>query len=61
MKLSKKVLHQLLFEMIRIRRVQMAIESRYLENEMQTPVHLCIGQEAVAVGVCANLEKSYGR
>ena len=58
MKLSKKVLHQLLFEMIRIRRVQMAIESRYLENEMQTPVHLCIGQEAVAVGVCANLEKN---
>jgi pyruvate dehydrogenase E1 component alpha subunit len=24
---------------------------------MKTPVHLCIGQEAVAVGVCANLDK----
>ena len=56
MKLSKKVLRNLLFEMMRIRRVQLAIESRYPENEMQTPVHLCIGQEAVAVGVCANLK-----
>jgi len=56
MKLSKIVLRNLLFEMMRIRRVQLAIESRYPENEMQTPVHLCIGQEAVAVGVCANLK-----
>ncbi len=58
MKLSKKALHNLLFEMMRIRRVQLAIESSYLENEMKTPIHLCIGQEAVAVGVCANLKKS---
>jgi pyruvate dehydrogenase E1 component alpha subunit len=58
MKLSKIVLHNLLYEMMRIRRVQLAIESRYPENEMQTPVHLCIGQEAVAVGVCANLKKN---
>lgn len=57
MKLSKKELHQLLFEMMRIRQVQLAIESRYPENEMKTPVHLCIGQEAVAVGVCTNLKK----
>ena len=58
MNLSKKVLHNLLYEMMRIRRVQLAIESRYLENEMKTPIHLCIGQEAVAVGVCANLHKN---
>ncbi|MEN6421578.1 MAG: thiamine pyrophosphate-dependent dehydrogenase E1 component subunit alpha [Smithella sp.] len=58
MKLSPKVLHNLLFEMMRIRQVQLAIESRYLENEMRTPVHLCIGQEAVAVGVCANLKNN---
>lgn len=58
MKLSKKELHRLFFEMMRIRRVQLAIESRYPENEMKTPVHLCIGQEAVAVGVCANLKKN---
>ncbi len=58
MKLPEKVLKNLLFEMMRIRGVQRAIESRYPENEMQTPVHLCIGQEAVAVGVCANLKKT---
>ena len=58
MKLSKGILHHLLYEMTRIRLVQLAIDERYLENEMQTPVHLCIGQEAVAVGVCAHLAKN---
>ncbi|MDI6743440.1 MAG: thiamine pyrophosphate-dependent dehydrogenase E1 component subunit alpha [Smithella sp.] len=54
----KKVLHKLLFDMMLIRRVQLAIESRYMDNEMKTPVHLCIGQEAVAAGVCAHLKKN---
>jgi len=43
--------------MLRIREVQLRIESLYHQDEMKTPVHLCIGQEAVAVGVCANLRK----
>lgn len=55
---SDKLLRKLLYDMMRIRRVQLAIDARYLENEMKTPVHLCIGQEAVAVGVCAHLGKS---
>jgi len=42
--------------MLRIRLLQLRIESLYLENEMKTPIHLYIGQEAVAVGVCANLK-----
>jgi acetoin:2,6-dichlorophenolindophenol oxidoreductase subunit alpha len=58
MNLSKGTLHYLLFEMMRIRQVQSAIEAHYLENEMKTPVHLCIGQEAVAAGVCANLARN---
>lgn len=58
MNLPDKVLRNLLYDMMRIRQVQLAIEARYMENEMNTPVHLCIGQEAVAVGVCANLKKS---
>jgi pyruvate dehydrogenase E1 component alpha subunit len=29
-----------------------------LNNEIKCPVHLCIGQEAVATGVCANLQKN---
>lgn len=43
--------------MLRIRQLQLRIESHYLENEMRTPVHLYIGQEAVAVGVCAHLNR----
>ena len=42
----------------RIRKVQLKIEEHYPEDEMKTPVHLCIGQEAVAAGVCLNLKKT---
>jgi len=43
--------------MLRIRKVQIKIDAHYLENEMKTPVHLYIGQEAIAVGVCSNLNR----
>jgi pyruvate dehydrogenase E1 component alpha subunit len=46
--------------MLRIRRVEEAIAERYAEQEMRCPVHLSIGQEAVAVGVCAALRRSDG-
>lgn len=42
--------------MLRIRRVEEALADRYAEQEMRCPMHLCIGQEAIAVGVCAALE-----
>lgn len=41
--------------MLKIRKVELKIEEEYPNDEMKTPVHLCIGQEAVAVGVCAAL------
>lgn len=41
--------------MLRIRMVEEEIAKRYDEQEMRCPVHLSIGQEAVAVGVCAAL------
>ena len=44
--------------MLRIRRVEEAIAERYTENEMRTPVHLCVGQEGVPVGVSQNLQRS---
>ena len=47
---------RLLFEMQRIRTIEETIAERYLDQEMRCPVHLSIGQEAVAVGVCAGLE-----
>lgn len=42
--------------MLRIRRVEEALADRYAEQEMRCPMHLCIGQEAIATGVCAALE-----
>lgn len=57
MNLPRETLLALYYEMLRIRKVQLRIESVYHLDEMKTPVHLCIGQEAVAVGVCANLNR----
>lgn len=45
----------LLRAMLRIRRIEEALAERYVEQEMRCPMHLCIGQEAIAVGVCAAL------
>jgi TPP-dependent pyruvate/acetoin dehydrogenase alpha subunit len=47
----------LYYNMLRIRMVEEAIVKHYPEQQMRCPVHLCIGQEAIAVGVCANLTK----
>ncbi|MBN1670968.1 MAG: thiamine pyrophosphate-dependent dehydrogenase E1 component subunit alpha [Kiritimatiellae bacterium] len=55
MRFSRKVQRRLYFNMLRIRQVELRIDALYLNDEMKTPAHLCIGQEAVAVGVCANL------
>lgn len=42
--------------MLFIRMVEEEIANRYKEGKMRCPVHLSIGQEAVAVGVCMALE-----
>ena len=44
--------------MVRIRTVEEKIADKYPEGEMRCPVHLSIGQEAVAVGVCTALKVS---
>jgi len=43
-------------QLVRIRRVEERIADLYSEQEMRCPVHLSIGQEAVAVGVSAALD-----
>lgn len=53
---DKPMLLRFLREMLRIRRVEERIADRYPREEMRTPTHLSIGQEAVSVGVCACLE-----
>jgi pyruvate dehydrogenase E1 component alpha subunit len=46
----------LLREMIRIRTAEEGVAERYPEQEMRTPTHFSIGQEAIPVGVCQALE-----
>lgn len=48
---------EMYFDMLRIRHVEERIEAEYLDNEMRTPVHLCIGQEGIAVGACKALRR----
>lgn len=42
-------------EMKRIRLLEERINEEFKLQEMRTPMHSCIGQEAVAVGTCQNL------
>lgn len=49
-------LRELHFELLRIRLIEERIAALYPEQKMRCPVHLSIGQEAVAVGTCAALE-----
>ncbi|MFH1903540.1 MAG: thiamine pyrophosphate-dependent dehydrogenase E1 component subunit alpha [Candidatus Omnitrophota bacterium] len=55
--MTPKFLKELFCQMLRIRMVEEKIAELYPEQEMRCPVHLCIGQEAIAVGVCANLSR----
>lgn len=48
---------QLYKDMLRIRLVEETLAELYKEQEMRTPAHFSIGQEAVAVGVCAALTR----
>ncbi len=54
---STERLRKLYREMLRIRLCEERIAELYAENEMRCPVHLCIGQEAIPVGVSAHLRR----
>ena len=53
--ISKEVLRELYGMMLKIQKVELKVDELYHEDEMKTPVHLCLGQEAVAAGVCIHL------
>ena len=55
MKIEMKKIH---FNMLRIRMIELAIAEEYSKQEMRCPVHLSVGQEPIAVGVCSFLTKS---
>lgn len=44
-------------EMKRIRLLEERIGEKFQEQKMRTPMHLYLGQEAIAVGVCQNLDR----
>ena len=47
----------ILYKMLLIRRVEEEIIARYPKQLIRCPVHLSLGQEAIAVGVCHALKK----
>ncbi len=56
--IDAQILLSLYFQILRIRRIEEKIVELYPQQEMRCPVHLSIGQEAIAVGVCQSLEAS---
>lgn len=54
--LSHQQLAKLHRELLRVRHAELALAERYKQQEMRTPTHFGVGQEAVAVGVCAALD-----
>ncbi|MDG1325588.1 MAG: thiamine pyrophosphate-dependent dehydrogenase E1 component subunit alpha [Opitutales bacterium] len=53
--MDQETKYELLHSMLFIRLVEEKIAEKYSENQMRCPVHLSIGQEAIASGVCAHL------
>jgi TPP-dependent pyruvate/acetoin dehydrogenase alpha subunit len=56
--LDVPTLRQLYHGILRIRLIEERIAAIYPEQQMRCPVHLSIGQEAAAVGVCAHLTQN---
>jgi acetoin:2,6-dichlorophenolindophenol oxidoreductase subunit alpha len=55
--ISDEMKKRLYVSMLRIRRLEEKVIELYPQQEMHTPVHLCIGEEAIAAGICASLKK----
>ncbi|WJW74600.1 thiamine pyrophosphate-dependent dehydrogenase E1 component subunit alpha [Thiohalobacter sp. IOR34] len=53
--MTTDLLFPLYRSMLRIRRTEERLAARYHEQQIRCPMHLCIGQEAVAAGVCLAL------
>ncbi|MCU0666187.1 MAG: thiamine pyrophosphate-dependent dehydrogenase E1 component subunit alpha [Candidatus Omnitrophica bacterium] len=56
--MDKRIIKDLYYRMVKIRKFEDKIIQHYPEQQMRCPVHLYIGQEAIATGVCAHLKKS---
>lgn len=53
---NQEVIERLYKSMLLIRRIEMRIAEIYHTDAIKSPVHLSVGQESIAVGVCDPLE-----
>jgi pyruvate dehydrogenase E1 component alpha subunit len=53
--ISDKDIEKIYLDILKIRIIEETISKKYKDQEMRCPIHLSIGQEAIAVGVCQNL------
>ena len=56
-KIDRATLRKLYYNLIKIRRFEEKIVELYPSQNIRCPVHLCMGQEAIAAGICAHLKK----
>ena len=52
---NEEELQTMLYDMMLIREFEVKLEQYYQEGKIHGTMHLCIGQEATAVGACAHL------
>jgi TPP-dependent pyruvate/acetoin dehydrogenase alpha subunit len=57
---GQRVSRKLYKQLYLIRSAENAIRAHYLENEMKMPMHMSIGAEAIATGVCHALGAPHG-
>ncbi|MBF0245559.1 MAG: hypothetical protein HQL31_09870 [Planctomycetes bacterium] len=43
-------------KMYLVRSAELAIQKHYLEDEMKTPMHMSMGEEAIVAGICHALK-----
>lgn len=56
--IDRSTLLELYAKMVLIRKFETAVQENYRKGEIPGFIHLCIGEEAVAVGVCAALKRA---
>jgi TPP-dependent pyruvate/acetoin dehydrogenase alpha subunit len=56
--ISDKDSYNIYKKLLRLRLIELEISKRYSEQKMRCPIHLSIGQESIAIGVCSNLRKN---
>lgn len=56
--INKSRLKKIYSELLKIRTIEETISKKYSDQEMRCPIHLSIGQEAIAVGISQHLKDS---